>query len=142
MQREGYKGLTGLGRGKPCKEWTKTTKICEWALTESYGERKSKELFEKVFVWSETQFLKNFLYDFQLIETNRGSSKYLEPILIDRKTDSINRNKLRHPNFWEINTVFEKVLETSQSIEIEEQNVWVCDDIIFKNKNWSPIFPN
>ena len=39
------------------------------------------------------------------------------------------------------NTVFEKNLETTQSIEIEEQNAWVWDDVIFKNKNLSPNFP-
>ena len=32
-------------------------------------------------------------------------------------------------------------LGTTQSIEIEEQNAWVCDDMIFKNKNLSPKFP-
>ena len=36
------------------------------------------------------------------------------------------------------NTVFEKNSKTTQSIEIEEQNTWVCDDVIFKNKNLSP----
>ena len=40
------------------------------------------------------------------------------------------------------NTVFEKKnSEITQSIEIEEQNAWVCDDVIFKNKNLSPKFP-
>ena len=39
------------------------------------------------------------------------------------------------------NTVFEKNSETTQSIEIEEQNAWVCDDVIFKNKNLCPKFP-
>ena len=54
MQREGYKGLTGLGRGKPCKKngW-KWQKNWDWILTESYGERKNKELFEKLFVSTE-----------------------------------------------------------------------------------------
>ena len=36
---------------------------------------------------------------------------------------------------------FEKILETSQSIEIDEQNAWVCDDKFFENKDLSPIFP-
>ena len=42
---------------------------------------------------------------------------------------------------WGKNTVFEKDSETTQSIEIEEQNAWVCDDVIFKNKDLSPKFP-
>ena len=50
MQKEWYKGLTGLGREKPCKKnggkWQKN--MIE-ALTESYRERKSLKLFEKVF---------------------------------------------------------------------------------------------
>ena len=39
------------------------------------------------------------------------------------------------------NTVFEKNSETTQSIEIEEQYAWVCDNVIFKNENLSPKFP-
>ena len=39
------------------------------------------------------------------------------------------------------NTVFEKNSKTTQSVEIEEQNAWVCDDVIFKNKNLCPKFP-
>ena len=42
MQKEGYKGLTGLGREKPCKKnGGKRQKKWNGALTESYGERKS-----------------------------------------------------------------------------------------------------
>ena len=39
------------------------------------------------------------------------------------------------------NTVFEKNPEIIQGIGIEEQNAWVSDDVIFKNKNLSPKFP-
>ena len=39
------------------------------------------------------------------------------------------------------NTVSEKNSETTQSIEIEEPNAWVCDDVIFKNKNFKHKFP-
>ena len=48
MQREGYKGLTGLGREKPCKKnGGKQQKNLTEALTESYRERKFWKLFEK-----------------------------------------------------------------------------------------------
>ena len=67
-KRKGIKVLPALGEENLAKEWTKTTKIWGWALTESYGERKVIELFEKVFDSTENQFLKNFSYDFRFIE--------------------------------------------------------------------------
>ena len=42
---------------------------------------------------------------------------------------------------WGKTQFLKKNLGTSQSIEIDEQNAWVCDDMIFKNKELSPIFP-
>ena len=48
MQKEGYNGLTGLERGKPCKRnGRKRQKNWDWALTKSYGERKVKKTFWK-----------------------------------------------------------------------------------------------
>ena len=48
MQKEGYKGLTGLGREKPCKKnGGKTTKNWIGTLTESYREREKVEIFLK-----------------------------------------------------------------------------------------------
>ena len=41
------------------------------------------------------------------------------------------------------NTVLKKnhthILETPQSIEIDEQNAWVCDVMFFKNKVLNPV---
>ena len=42
---------------------------------------------------------------------------------------------------WGKTQFLKKNLGTTQSIEIDEQNAWVCDDMIFKNKELSPIFP-
>ena len=43
MQNEGYKGLTGLEREKPCKKnGGKTTNNWIGALTKSYREREKK----------------------------------------------------------------------------------------------------
>ena len=39
------------------------------------------------------------------------------------------------------NTVFEKTFRNNSKHWHEEQNVWVCDDMIFKNKNLNPKFP-
>ena len=48
MQKEGYKGLIGLGREKPCKKnGGKRQKNLIEALTESYIERESFENFLK-----------------------------------------------------------------------------------------------
>ena len=47
MQKEGYKGLTGLEREKPCKKnGGKRQKNLIEALTKSYRERKLRKLFE------------------------------------------------------------------------------------------------
>ena len=68
MQKEGYKGLTGLGREKPCKKngGKRQKKLIE-ALTESYRERVLKT-FWKVSLSTWKSDLKNSLYDFRLIE--------------------------------------------------------------------------
>ena len=78
-KRKGIKVLLALGEENLAKRMDENDKIWGWALTELYGERKVKELFEKVFVSTENQFLKNFSYDFRLIEV----------------LDSIDRNKQR-----------------------------------------------
>ena len=67
--------------------------------------------------------------------------KIFKTISIDRKTNWINRNKQRLTKFWGKTQFLKKNLETSQSNEIDEQNAWVCDDMFFKNKDLSPIFP-
>ena len=45
MQKEGYKGLTGLGRGKPCKK---------------FGGKRQKILVEPCLVEEREKSLKNF----------------------------------------------------------------------------------
>ena len=101
------------------------TKIWDWALTESYGERKSKELFEKVFVSTENKFLKNFPYDFWLIKIlssidwNKQRLTEIFKNNFDWSKNRLDQSKQTETHkFFEKNTVFEKVLETSQSIEI------------------------
>ena len=42
---------------------------------------------------------------------------------------------------WGKTQFLKKNLGTTQSIEIDEQNAWVCDNMIFKNKELSLIFP-
>ena len=69
MQNEGYKGLTGLGREKPCKtyggKWQKIG-LEPWP---SCIEREKVEKLLKEWVWTrEDQFLKNSLHDFRSIE--------------------------------------------------------------------------
>ena len=55
-------------------------------------ERKVWKTFEK-WVWtSQTQFLKNPIHNFQLIDTDRGSLKIFKTISIDQKIASIDRN--------------------------------------------------
>ena len=54
MQNEGYNGLTGLERGKPCKKNGRKQQKIEIVPWPSRMEReKLKKLFEKVFDWTE-----------------------------------------------------------------------------------------
>ena len=78
MQKEGYKGLTGLGRQKTLQKiWSKTTKNPQWSLAKSERERGK---FEKV----------------SLKQSNLSFKKKLDPrVSIDRKTASIDRNRQR-----------------------------------------------
>ena len=84
-----------------------------------------KTLFSK-FNWSKQQF--------RSIEIDKDSIKILSAILIVRK-NRLNQSKHRD------SLNFEKKLETSQSIEIDEQNAWVCDEMFFKNNSFKPSFP-
>ena len=60
--------------------------------------------------------------------------------MIEKQIGSIETGK-GSQNFEEKYNFWKKNLGTSQSIENDEQNAWVCDDMIFKNKELSPIFP-
>ena len=147
MKKRGYNGHTGLWREKPCKKigW-KWQKI---SVEPCQVEERERGKFEKV-VWTS-----------QIWVFKKPDSR----VSIDQKIASIDRNRQRlvkkkfekfrlienqfrsietdrgSLNLRKKNTVFEKNLGTTQSIEIEEQNAWVCDDMIFKNKNLSPKFP-
>ena len=88
-------------------------------MTKSYGERKGKEIFEKVFVSTENQFLKNFPYDFRLIEVlgsidrNKQRLTQIFKTNFDWSKNRLDQSKQTETHkFWE-NTVFEEVLETS-----------------------------
>ena len=69
MQKEGYKGLTGLGREKPCKKNGGKRQKIRLEPWPSCIEREKVEKLLKTWVWTrENQFLKNSLHDFQSIE--------------------------------------------------------------------------
>ena len=105
MQKEGYKGLTGLGREKRQKNLIE-------ALIESYRERKFWKLFERKFEHVKIKFEKLFIqfsidrklgsidrkcFDWTSInrasiKMDRGWPKFLIAISIDWKTGSIDRN--------------------------------------------------
>ena len=70
MQKEGYRGLTDLGREKPCKKnggkRQKQNGLEPWT---SRIEREKLKNFLKKWVWNcQTRVLKNFVHDFRLIE--------------------------------------------------------------------------
>ena len=74
MQKEGHKGLTGLERGKPCKNFEgKRQKILSGAQP-SRRERGNFEKFGKSdFEKVQSDFLKNMIHEFQSIENQPRS---------------------------------------------------------------------
>ena len=47
MQKEGYKGLTGLRREKPCKKNGENEKKSDWSLDRIVKREKIKKLLKK-----------------------------------------------------------------------------------------------
>ena len=69
MQKEGYKGLTGLGRGKPCKKNRGKQQKIDVKPCSSRSEREEFEkLLKSEFEQVKISFLKNLIHDFRLIE--------------------------------------------------------------------------
>ena len=100
-QKEGC--ITGLEGEKPCKnkvENDKKSSVQSCQVGEREREREKFEKgFQKVFESVKALFLKNLKHDVRLIEKQvqsiepgRGSLNFLNKILIDRKSDWINRN--------------------------------------------------
>ena len=85
MQKEGHKGLTGLERGKPCKnfegKWPKKKKtIVEPSqVEERERERKDWKVWKNKFETIQSDFLK----------------QHYSRVSIDRKTSSIDWNRQR-----------------------------------------------
>ena len=111
------------------------------------GEREEslKKFWKSVLNESNTVFKKkkNLIHDVRLIqkqvrsiEPGRGSLKFLNAILIDRKTDSIDWN-CKKMNFWK-STEFEAT--SPQSIEELKKNAWVWDEMIFTNPRFETQF--
>ena len=123
----GYKGLSGLGREKPCKEFGwKWQKNPQWSLAKSKRERK---VWKSVLNESNTVFKKNLIHDVRLIEKqvrsikpSRGSLKFLNAISIDRKVDSIDRNC--------------KKMNFGKSIEFEATSPQSIEEIKKKKNAW------
>ena len=90
MQKEGYKGLTSLGREKPCKtNKGKQQKIGLEPWPSRMEREKVENFFEKKWVWTrETQFLKNSLHDFQSIEKQIQSveNASIDPTTIEHQS--------------------------------------------------------
>ena len=150
MQKEGQKGLTGLGRQKPCKKFGgKRQKILSGAQPSQREREESLKSFEKVTLKkSNLTFKKNMIHEFRSIEKQPRSIEidrdFNKTVLkeFDRLKINFNRSKQtealsnKFKNFRSIkkqngsieidkgspnlrkNTVFEKHLESTQSIEI------------------------
>ena len=103
-KRKGIMVLPALGEENLAKNLVENDKkIDDWAcLSWREIERKFWKLLKKLswisqdLIKKKKKLIHNFRLienQFQLIETDRGSLKIFKTILIDRKTDSINRNR-------------------------------------------------
>ena len=137
-KRKGNIGILAYGERNLARNLEENDKRSLWSLAKS--EREKKVL--KKLVWTSQIWF--FLKPDSRVSIDRNRRRLLKifkTISIDRKTNWINRNKQRLTKFWGKTQFLKKNLETSQSIEIDEQNAWVCDDKFFENKDLSPIFP-
>ena len=81
MQKEGHKGLTGLERGKPCK---------------NFGGKRQKNLLVNLVQFKERKVWKTFWK----VSLNKSNSVFKKPesrFSIDQKSVSIDRNRQRLP---------------------------------------------
>ena len=122
----------------------KTTKNLLCSLPKSERERKVEKGFEKVFESVKALLLKNLKHDVRLIEKrvwsiepSRGSLNFLSRILIDRKSDWINRNygktTFLEKITWFLNTYL-------KALNIRIKNAWVWDEMLFQNTSFKPNF--
>ena len=69
MQKEGYKGLTGFRRGKPCKKNEgKRQKIDVKPCPSRRKREKFEKLLKSEFEQVKISFKKHFIHNFRLIE--------------------------------------------------------------------------
>ena len=122
------------------------TKKWRFALIESYGERKGRKLFEKVFDPSETLVLKNVPHNFGLIETlgsiDRNRQRLTQKFWINfdwSKTSSIDRNSRKNTVLRKTAQILHKILKALKNMskmhEYEMQR-------FSKTQVLNPIIPN
>ena len=122
------------------KKMTKKSLCC---LAKSERDRKVWKNFWKGVWINQRTVLKNLKHDVQMIEKQvrlikqgRGSLNFLNKILIDRKSDWINRN-YEKTAFYKNNLIFENFLK---ALNIRNKNAWVWDEMLFQNTRFKPNF--
>ena len=119
------KGKRDLPASKD-KNLAKNDKKMDGGAESQRGEREKQETIWKVTLKkSNSAFLKNLIHEFQLVEnqprsveTDRDSLSQILKISIGRKTEWTDRIWQRLTIFLRKNTIFEKQVDLTQSIEI------------------------
>ena len=133
------------------KSWRKTTKIDDGAKSQ----REKREKLENVWIVtlkkSYYAFLKTWYTSFDRSKISLDRSKQTEApslknfkilkISIGRKTEWTDRIRQRLTKFFRKNTIFEKQIDLTQSIEIQEQKCMSMRWYDFPNKNFKPDIP-
>ena len=106
MQKEGYKGLTSLGREKPCKKnggkWQKN--LIE-ALTESYRERKFWKLLKSKFEHVKIRFEKTL---YKIFDWSKIRFDWTKMLRLNKYQSSIDQNGQRMTKVFNRNFVWLK----------------------------------
>ena len=96
-----------------------------WSLEPTRRERKEKNYLKSNFEKVQICLLKNLIHEFRsvenqlrLVETDRDSLSQILKISIGRKTKWTDRIRQRLTIFLRKNTIFEKQVDLTQSIEI------------------------
>ena len=124
------------------KIWLKMTKKI---LSGALPSRRERGSLKKCFEWVKHYFFKkNLIRDVWLIEKqvrsiepSRGLLKFFKMILIDRKSDWINRNSGKNSFFEKITWFLKTYLK---ALNIRNKNAWVWDEMFFQNTSFKPNF--
>ena len=143
-QKEGYKGLTGLVREKPCKNLReKRQKIFSGALPSQREREKFEKVLKKCLNQSKHCFKKTWITMFDWSKNKFDQSNQAEAHWSFKQGFRLIKNQIRSIKILE-KQLFRKItsfLKTYlKALNIRKKNAWVWDEMLFQNTSFKPNF--